>query len=41
MKFVNSPEGRARNLRGINAKVVVGGVVRVGDSVRKIANRSC
>ncbi|HVJ26241.1 MAG TPA: hypothetical protein VM493_01825 [Vicinamibacterales bacterium] len=38
MKFVNSPEGRALNLRGINAKVVEGGVVRVGDSVRKIQN---
>jgi hypothetical protein len=39
MKFVNSPEGRALNLRGINAKVVEGGVVRVGDSVRKLTKR--
>lgn len=39
MKFVNSPEGRALNLRGINAKVVEGGVVRVGDSVRKLTAR--
>jgi hypothetical protein len=39
MKFVNSPEGRALNLRGINAKVVEGGVVRVGDSVRKLTER--
>lgn len=36
MKFVNSPVGRELNLRGINAKVVVGGVVRVGDGVRKV-----
>ena len=28
MKFVNSPEGRALNLRGINAKVVKGGMVQ-------------
>lgn len=35
MRFVNSPEGRALNLRGINAKVVRGGVVRRGDVVRK------
>lgn len=36
MKFVNSPEGRALNLRGINAKVVRPGAIRVGDAVRKI-----
>jgi hypothetical protein len=36
MKFVNSSTGRALNLRGINAKVVVPGRVRVGDLVRKI-----
>ena len=36
MKFVNSPEGRALNLRGINARVVQGGEVRVGDHVQKM-----
>ena len=36
MKFVNSPVGRQLNLRGINAKVVQSGVVRVGDIVSKI-----
>lgn len=36
MKFVNSPEGRALNLRGVNAKVVRPGAIRVGDAVRKI-----
>lgn len=37
MKFVNSPAGRELNLRGINAKVVQAGIVRVGDTVRKIS----
>jgi MOSC domain-containing protein YiiM len=37
MLFVNSPEGRALRLRGANARVVVAGVVRVGDGVRKLA----
>jgi hypothetical protein len=36
LNFVNSPAGRQRNLRGINAKVVRGGVVRVGDLATKI-----
>jgi hypothetical protein len=36
MKFVNSPVGRELNLRGICAKVVEPGVVRVGDRVRKV-----
>ena len=33
MKWVNAPEGRALNLRGIYAKVVQGGHVRRGDPV--------
>lgn len=36
MKFVNSPEGKALHLRGINTKVVQPGVIRVGDTVKKI-----
>ena len=36
MKFVNSPVGRALNLRGINARVVEPGAIRVGDVVRKL-----
>jgi hypothetical protein len=36
MKFVNSPQGKIHRLRGLNAKVVVPGVVRVGDVIRKI-----
>jgi MOSC domain-containing protein YiiM len=34
-RFVNSPVGRAHNFRGINARVVQGGVVRPGDVVAK------
>jgi MOSC domain len=36
MKFVNSPVGRELNLRGINAKVVQPGTIRVGQVVKKI-----
>jgi hypothetical protein len=36
LRFVNSPEGRKLRLRGANAKVVVPGVVAVGDQVRKV-----
>ncbi len=35
-KFVNSPAGRRLNLRGINARVIQSGVVRVGEIVRKL-----
>jgi hypothetical protein len=35
MRFVNSPLGRQLNLRGINAKVVQPGVIRVGDVARR------
>ena len=36
VKFVNSPEGKALRLRGLNAKVVQPGVVHLGDRVRKV-----
>ena len=35
-RFVNSPEGKQLRLRGINAKVVQPGTIRVGDLVRKL-----
>ena len=35
MKFVNSPTGRALRLRGLNARVVQPGTIRVGDPIRK------
>ena len=37
MKFVNSTVGRELHLRGINARVIRGGVIRVGDVARKVA----
>ena len=36
--FVNSPAGRVLHLRGLNAKVVQSGPIRVGDRVTKINN---
>jgi hypothetical protein len=36
MKFVNSGVGRELNLRGINARVIRRGMIRVGDVARKI-----
>ena len=35
MRLVNSPVGRALNLRGVNARVVQGGTIGVGDSIKK------
>lgn len=36
LKFVSSPTGRELNLRGINARVVRAGTIRVGDRLKKI-----
>ena len=36
MKFVNSELGRELRLRGLNAKVIQSGTIRVGDEVRKV-----
>lgn len=33
LKFVNSPQGRRHNLRGVNARILRGGRIRVGDRV--------
>jgi MOSC domain-containing protein YiiM len=38
LDLTNSPEGRALRLRGLYARVVHGGEVRLGDSVRKEAS---
>jgi len=35
LRWVNSDDGRALNLRGVNASVLVAGTIRVGDAVRK------
>jgi hypothetical protein len=37
MKFVNSSIGRRLRLRGLNARVVQPGTIRVGDSVKKMS----
>jgi MOSC domain-containing protein YiiM len=37
LRFVNSEEGSALRLRGLNARVVHGGLVRIGDPIRKLA----
>ena len=36
MKFVNSAVGRELQLRGINAKVIQPGIIRVGDLAKKL-----
>jgi len=36
LKFVNSPEGRRLRLRGINARVVRPGTVRVGQTAKRV-----
>jgi MOSC domain-containing protein YiiM len=36
MTFVNSPLGRQLHLRGVNAKVVQPGLIRVGNRARKV-----
>jgi hypothetical protein len=36
MKFVNSEVGKELCLRGINAKVVQAGTIRVGERVKKL-----
>lgn len=35
LRFVNSAVGRELNLRGVNARVIAGGVVRLGDVIVK------
>lgn len=35
-RWVNSPDGKQLNLRGVNARVVTPGEVRVGDRVRRL-----
>ena len=37
MKFVNSSVGRELHLRGINAKVIQSGRIRVGDAAKKLS----
>jgi len=36
MQFVNAPLGRSLRLRGLNARVVTPGTIRIGDTVSKV-----
>ena len=36
LRFVNSPTGKELHLRGVNARVVQPGIVRVGEAIRKL-----
>jgi MOSC domain-containing protein YiiM len=36
LRFVNSPDGRALRLRGLNARVVRPGTIRRGDPIRRL-----
>ncbi len=36
LQFVNSRRGRHLRLRGLNGRVIVGGLVRVGEEIRKV-----
>jgi len=38
LRFVNSPSGKALRLRGLNARILVGGTVCAGDTVTKVAS---
>ena len=40
MHFVNSPTGKSLRLRGLNARVVRAGRIRVGDTVGRIQRRA-
>ncbi|HSH21706.1 MAG TPA: MOSC domain-containing protein [Candidatus Caenarcaniphilales bacterium] len=35
LRWLNSAEGRSRRLRGVNARAIAGGTVRVGDEIRR------
>jgi MOSC domain len=36
LRWINSPVGRVERRRGLNARVVRGGTVRVGDAIRRV-----
>lgn len=36
LRWINGPIGRANRFRGLNARIVQAGAVRVGDTIRKI-----
>jgi len=40
LRWINSPAGRAGRMRGLNARVVVGGTIRTGDTIRRLSGPS-
>ena len=38
LRFISTPEGRARRLRGVNTRVVQSGTIRAGDVAVKVAS---
>jgi MOSC domain-containing protein YiiM len=36
LRWTNSPVGRAHRMRGLNARIVAGGTIRVGDAIRRV-----
>jgi MOSC domain len=36
LRWINAPTGRAHRMRGLNARVVVGGTIRVGDTISRV-----
>jgi len=40
LRWINSPAGRAGRMRGLNARVVVGGTIRTGDPVSRLSGPS-
>jgi len=35
LRWINNPTGRALRMRGVNCRIIRGGTVRVGDTIRK------
>lgn len=36
LRWINSPVGRAHRLRGLNARIVEAGTIRVGDAIQRV-----
>ena len=36
LRWINSPEGRLARRRGMNTRVVLGGLIRAGDAIRRL-----
>jgi MOSC domain-containing protein YiiM len=37
LRWINSPTGRALRMRGLHARIVTGGAIRTGDTIRRVA----